>query len=412
MSNDQNNVHYLCPKCKIFPLIKFCKDRKHIRINCSCSNNIKILIDDFFKQILTENNLSSSSSILSEENNNLENCLFCKKHNRPFYAFSKILFINFCKFCKLFNDNDDIIIFDDIYIENEKIEQLKKIINVNNKKSNEDICSNDYKNIETNDGLCNILSEEEDNFNMLIKIIINDYKNFPNFSHFFNIKNLLYFFNIEDKPLIKQKKENLDNNINKDYIITIEYKNNFSYETKLFNKTFVENNNEKCKIEIEGKILSLIEKYEFKTKEEKVRIKLFINDGVSEIDLYKMFANCTDLLYVNGLAKLNKIKIVNMNKIFYNCSSLLSIPDINALKIEKKYHYLMFFNCISLIFFPYEKEFSMDKYDDSFLGIIITKYLKYNKDIIISNIAEDNEGFINLFKNKYKIPDKEEEIDI
>ena len=90
MSNDQHNVHYLCPKCKIFPLIKFCKDRKHIRINCSCSNNIKILIDDFFKQILTENNLSSSSSILSEENNNLENCLFCKKHNRPFYAFSKI----------------------------------------------------------------------------------------------------------------------------------------------------------------------------------------------------------------------------------------------------------------------------------------------------------------------------------
>ena len=174
----------------------------------------------------------------------------------------------------------------------------------------------------------------------------------------------------------------------------------------------MENNNEKCKIEIEGKILSLIEKYEFKTKEEKVRIKLFINDGVSEIDLYKMFANCTDLLYVNGFAKLNKIKIVNMNKIFYNCSSLLSIPDINALKIEKKYHYLMLFNCISLIFFPYEKEFSMDKYDDSFLGIIITKYLKYNKDIIISNIIEDNEGFINLFKNKYKIPDKEEEIDI
>ena len=41
---------------------------------------------------------------------------------------------------------------------------------------------------------------------------------------------------------------------------------------------------------------------------------------------------------------------------------------------------------------------------------IITRYLKYNKEIIINNIFEDNEGYINLFGNKYKIKDKEEEI--
>ena len=70
----------------------------------------------------------------------------------------------------------------------------------------------------------------------------------------------------------------------------------------------------------------------------------------------------------------------------------------------------MFYNCISLIFFPYKKELNINKYDNSFLGIIITRYLKFNKEIIINNIVEDNEGYVSLFGIKYKIKNKEEEI--
>jgi len=70
----------------------------------------------------------------------------------------------------------------------------------------------------------------------------------------------------------------------------------------------------------------------------------------------------------------------------------------------------MFYNCISFIFFPYDRELNIDKYEKGFLGILITKFLKYNKEIIISNINEDNEGYINLFKNRFKIKDKNEEI--
>ena len=29
-----NESHYLCTKCLKFPFIKFCKDRKHIRLTC------------------------------------------------------------------------------------------------------------------------------------------------------------------------------------------------------------------------------------------------------------------------------------------------------------------------------------------------------------------------------------------
>ena len=70
----------------------------------------------------------------------------------------------------------------------------------------------------------------------------------------------------------------------------------------------------------------------------------------------------------------------------------------------------MFYNCISLIFFPYKKEIKINKYDDSLLGINITRYLKFNKEIIINNIFEENEGYTTLFGNKYKIKEKEEEI--
>jgi len=119
-----------------------------------------------------------------------------------------------------------------------------------------------------------------------------------------------------------------------------------------------------------------------------------------------MFANCKNLVYVNGISKIkNNINI----KIFYNCISLSVIPDFEDWKIQKYNGYLMLY-CISLVFFPYERELNIDEYDEGFLGIYITKYLKYNKEIIIRNISENKEGYINLFKNKIKVEDKNREI--
>jgi len=416
-----NNIgnHYLCNKCLKFPYIKFCKDRKHIRLTCSCFNNEKILIKD----LLEANNLyirNSYIEFLSTNNSNvnhyeknyeyIENEIICKKHHKKFKGFSKIYLENYCQSCiDEKRDNDIIIIFDDIKIEDKKIEQLLKEIDSKIIKSSEESNnSNLLKIINRKDGYFEILSEEDElNFICIIKIIINDYNNFANYSHFFNIKNLLYFFNIEDKPII----EKLENRIiRSNEPIIIEYNNNFPDKTKLFSKTFVKNNKDKFKIEIEGEILDLIKEYEFKTKEEKVRIKLFLNNGVSEIDMYKMFSNCIDLIFVDGISKLKSIKIINISKIFYNCISLLSIPDINDWEIEKYNTYLMFYNCISLVFLPYEKQLNINKYDCSLLGLIITKYLNINKEIIITNIIEDNKGYINLFRNKCKIKDKEEEI--
>ena len=405
-----NRNHYICTKCLKFPYIKLYKDRKNIRLTCSCFNNKKILIKDLFEKNILYIENDSNKDILSKTNlnNNIEDELICKEHNEKFKGFSKINLENYCQYC-INKKNYDIIKFDDIKIEDTKIEKISKKID---NKPFEESNINSYKIVDKNNGECEKISrEEEDNFNILIDTIINDYKSYPNFSHFFNIKNLLYFFNIVDKQTCEKEGIKLYNKIikNKEPII-IEYYNNISYKTKLFNKAFVKNNIKKFNIEIEDERIDLIEEYEFKTKEKKVRIKLFINDGVSEIDMHKMFSNCTGFIFVDGISKLKKIKIINMDKMFYNCISLISIPDFDDWEIKNYSNYLMFYNCISLIFFPYEKEFNINKYDDQFLGIIITRYLKFNKEIIINNIVEDNKGYINIFGNKYKIKEKEEEI--
>ena len=40
--------HYLCAQCLKFPYIKFCKDRKNIRLTFSCFNNRKFVIKVLF----------------------------------------------------------------------------------------------------------------------------------------------------------------------------------------------------------------------------------------------------------------------------------------------------------------------------------------------------------------------------
>ena len=406
--NDYNYNHYFCTNCNKFPFIKFCKDRKNVRLTCSCYNNKKITFKELFKIV----DIRNSEAIFSPEtalNKNIENELRCKEHNKKFKGFSKFFLNNYCEDCYYYKHekyNNDIIRFDEIAIDEKKIEELKKIITNNN--ISEEISEEMSNNIRYNNNYEKLSKDEYKSFKILINIIIDDYINYPNFTHFFNIKNLLYFFNIEDEPI--EKEENIvDNNlIDNNEPIIIEYINNISNKTKLFSKIFVKNNKNKCRIEIEKKIIELIEDYEFKTKEKKVIVKLFINKNALGIDMYKMFANCKNLVYVNGISKINKIN--NVDKIFYNCISLSSIPDFKDWEIKKYNGYLMFFNCISLVFFPYERELNINKYDEEFLGILITKYLKYDKEIIISNINQDKKGYINLFKNRIKVEDKNKEI--
>ena len=101
-----NSNHYFCIKCLKFPFIKFCKDRRNIRLTCSCFNNKKILIEDLFSSenkynLLIKNNNNIFTTIKSNENNNKINGskFICKKHKKKFERFSIKYMDNYCKLC-------------------------------------------------------------------------------------------------------------------------------------------------------------------------------------------------------------------------------------------------------------------------------------------------------------------------
>ena len=217
INNDNNYNHYFCTKCYKFPFIKFCKDRKNVRLTCSCFNNKKVSLKELFKIISIKN---SEAIFIPESTLNLdiENELKCKEHNKKFKGFSKFLLNNYCEDCYEYKNeiyDNDIIRFDEIKIEEKKIEEIIEKIN-DNKDLSEELSEeiNNYTrynkiNENTYEVLSKELKEDDKRFKNLINIIINDYKNYPNFIHFFNIKNLLDFFNLEDKSI--EKEENIIN---------------------------------------------------------------------------------------------------------------------------------------------------------------------------------------------------------
>ena len=199
INNYYNYNHYFCIRCNKFPYIKFCKDRKNIRFACSCFNNKKISIEEFFKLFSIKDSLSIFLS-KANLNINIEDKLICKswRNRRKFKGFSKFYLNNYCEDCYEYKNeihNNDIIKFDEIRIKEDKIKEIIEKIN-DNKDISEEISeegSNKFRLIKINENTYEKLSEEEhERFINLINIIINDYKNYPNFTHFFNIKNLLY----------------------------------------------------------------------------------------------------------------------------------------------------------------------------------------------------------------------------
>ena len=408
---EEDKYHYLCPKCYNFPLIEFFKNKKYIKFTCSCYNNKKILIKDLFDEsnnYITINNLSCSSILSSNIIKDNEEGLICKEHHEYFKYFCKTCLINICDECKIYYHDDfphEIIELEyNNKIDNEKLDKIITIINsINIDESNID---ENIKFVQINYNFFEKVTKDEENeFYKFLRIIINDYKNYPNFIHYYNIQNIFYFFNLNNN----RSKDNINNNIKEYYEkeeITIKYIKNNS-NINLFNENFVNNNKDKIYLEIEGKKYELKSQYKFEKNENIITIKLIIKEEIFEIDMSEMFANCNNLIYINGISKLKKTKILSKYKMFYNCTSLISIPDINIWKIELDINdYLMFYNCISLIYFhnpvtEKTKNIYINNYID--IGIIITKYYQNGKEIILKTNIEKNEKIINLYENKLNI---------
>ena len=221
--------HYFSKKCHNFPSIEFIDD-ENVLYSCAKHEQEKIPIEDFFDPnnkfyFYKDNNESNNNNF-----NNKEKLykLRCYKHKKikgykyKYYCLNCQK--NICGECcpNHLGDNHNLFIFDSKKQSTiKKIKEISYILGKNKKnpeisfEKNFSLTSsyNEFiiKNIEQNK--CEIISKKnKDNFLKLIDIIISDFNNYPNFSHFFNIENIYNFLKKKIKStLCKIKSEYIDN---------------------------------------------------------------------------------------------------------------------------------------------------------------------------------------------------------
>ena len=325
----------MCPDCKI----KIKEHKEHETYKKESHDSDKELFLDVIKEEDDENEEKEEKESQEEDDFSEDDKEDEDDYNREIKDHNKFI-----------KEKHLLIELKSIELDNEKLNRIITIINSNNI-NNLDINENkqNIKLFKIDDNTFEkITEEEENNFKKFIRIIINDYKNYPNMSHFCNIQNIFYFFDLHYN---KGNIGNLSSNENiESKEIIIEYINNDSI-LNLFNEKFVKSNEDKFYLEIKGQKYELMSQHEFKSEEKKITIKLILKEKTSEINMSEIFADCNRLISINGISKLKEIKIKSHYKMFYNCTSLISIPDIKDWNISNNISW-MFSGCKSLSSLP------------------------------------------------------------
>ena len=103
--------------------------------------------------------------------------------------------------------------------------------------------------------------------------------------------------------------------------IICKYKINNSDEVRIMDNIFVENNKNICKLIYEGKEQKLIDI--FNTKDIKKDILEITIKGIDKIiNASNMFYNCTTLISIKNINNWDATKINDINNLFYNFRSL------------------------------------------------------------------------------------------
>ena len=89
---------------------------------------------------------------------------------------------------------------------------------------------------------------------------------------------------------------------------------------RLIGHKFYEKNNDKCKMIIDFTLSNLLEFYTSNHRESSIIVTLSLNNKI--IDLSYIFYECTSLVSISDLNYLNLNKVTNISYMFYGCSSL------------------------------------------------------------------------------------------
>ena len=104
-------------------------------------------------------------------------------------------------------------------------------------------------------------------------------------------------------------------------------------EINIFGNYFVNINKNICKMIIDNKEYNISEKYIVKKNNNNI-LKIKLKGIKKVVDVSYMFYNCSQLLSLPDISNWNTKDIISMNDLFYNCSSLKSLPDLSKWNIS------------------------------------------------------------------------------
>ena len=142
---------------------------------------------------------------------------------------------------------------------------------------------------------------------------------------------------------------NIKKNKNNEMKIIYDNKENEN-KIKIFGYHFVKNNKKNCKLLIENKEEELCDQIKVKGKN---KISIILKEIKPITNMSNMFYECSSLSSLPDFSKWNTSKVINMYGMFYKCSSLSSLPDISNWNISEVTDIsFMFYECSSLTSLP------------------------------------------------------------
>ena len=123
----------------------------------------------------------------------------------------------------------------------------------------------------------------------------------------------------------------------------------FKYKTdfiiNIFSEYFVKRNKNKCHLIVNNKYSKLFSYIIYNNAIKHIKLKIISN----LIYLNRMFYNCDSLISMPEIYNFDTKRVVDMQYMFYNCTSLISLPDISKWNTNNVRNMKnMFYNCNSL----------------------------------------------------------------
>ena len=135
-------------------------------------------------------------------------------------------------------------------------------------------------------------------------------------------------------------------------------------EIKIFDNIFIENNKDKCKIFYNDEIYDLTNKFNAENIEQ---LEIQLNGIFNITNMNKIFYGCTNLISLPDIPLINTKNVSDISYMFKDCSSLTSLSDISKWDTQNVTDMsYMFYGCASLSSLP-----DISKWDIKMLLICI-----------------------------------------